>query len=548
MLAFGWHMHSMFRIRFGLPYHPNINPVFVSFHVNKTDALTPEAIDYLKAHGPIGCRDWTTVYLLLSAGVDAFFTGCLTTTVNAVFPDIEDVEREQPGVVAVIDLPTSAVKKAKRPVEWITHGDVTYRHADLVEGTYHAIELLEDYQKRFHRIVTSRLHSYLPADLAGRQREVRPHIPGDVRFDGLLRHEARQAGVRRDARRHPRADRPSTFEKVFAGETSEEVYAHWREVTADRVAAAKERFHAAGSSGRRPTSTSRRVVAEIRDSLRRYGPHDAVDATTVTDVAMSLDQNFAPYLPVTVESMLANASGPVRLWVTARGLSKDYEDWFSRSFPNLPVTFLNFDHVDYGDIGRMIMHISIATMDRLLLPEVLDHLDRITYVDIDTVSEGDVCELGATDLHGTPLAARTSVYSGAVQWRQAGDLLSPEKAADLRRTMSARHPFDFHTFNAGVLVLDLARMREDKFVDNFLPLAAEYGLNDQDVLNAYVGGDRADLDQKWNRLPVMEPVENPGVVHFAGAGKPWDSLLVPYGDHWKTYADRVAARIGTPPA
>ena len=46
----------------------NLRPLFVSFHCNKRDLLTDEAIAYLKRYGPVGCRDWTTVYLLLSAG------------------------------------------------------------------------------------------------------------------------------------------------------------------------------------------------------------------------------------------------------------------------------------------------------------------------------------------------------------------------------------------------------------------------------------------------------------------------------------------------
>ena len=545
MVAFGWHMHSMFRLRFGLPYHPNVNPIFVSFHVNRVQTLTPEAIEYLRAHGPIGCRDWTTVDLLLSAGVDAFFTGCLTTTVNAVFPDIEDVEREKPGVVAVIDLPKSVARKAKRSVETVTHGDAEYRELDLVGGTRAAIDLLEGYQRRFHRIVTSRLHSYLPATSLGVPVSFQPHIPGDVRFDGLLGMEPDKPEFLaiRDGIRELIAE---TFGLVLAGAGKEEVYAHWREITADRVKEAKERLAAPPAA---PTThlDLPAVVEQIRSSVRRYGPHDDLDESQVVDVAMSLDQNFKGFLPVTVESVLTNTSGPVRLWVTARGLGEEYESWFARSFPDLAVTFLNFDGVDYGEIGRMIRHISIATMDRLLLPEVLDDLDRIVYIDIDTVSEGDVRELAAVDLQGKPLAARTSVYSGAVQWRQAGDLLSPEDASELRRTMSARHPFDFATFNAGVLVLDLQRMREDHFVETFLPMAARFGLNDQDLLNAYVGADRVELDPRWNALPVQETITAPGIVHFAGAGKPWDEQLVPYGDHWKRYAAQVTERIGLPP-
>lgn len=545
MLAFGWHMHSLFRLRFDLPYHPNINPIFVSFHVNRVNTLTPPALEYLRVHGPIGCRDWTTVDLLLSAGVDAFFTGCLTTTVNAVFPDLDKVEREEPGVVAVIDLPKAVATNAKRPVEMVTHAGADYREVDLVGGTRAAIALLDTYQRRFHRIITSRLHAYLPATSLGVPVTFQPKILGDVRFDGLL-------GMRPD---HPeflamrdgiRALIAETFGLVLSGAGRDEVYAHWREITADRVVAAKERLHAPPVEPAARLDLPR-VVEQIRASVRSYGPHDAVNESEVTDVAMSLDQNFRGFLPVTVESVLANASGPVRLWVTARGLGEDYEAWFSLSFPDLPVTFLNFDEIHYGEIGRMIRHISIATMDRLVLAEVLDHLDRIVYIDIDTVTEGDVCELAAVDLKGTPLAARTSVHSGAFQWRLAGDLLSPEAASELRRTMCARQPFDFLTFNAGVLVLDLARMRADAFAGTFLPMAAQFGLNDQDLLNAYVGADRVELDPKWNALPVQETISSPGIVHFAGAGKPWGEELVPYGEHWKHYAARVAERIGAPP-
>ena len=91
MVAFGWHMHPLYDLRYDFPYHPNVRPLFLSFHLNRLDMLSDAAQDYLRSHGPIGCRDWNTVFLLLSAGIDAFFTGCLTTTVDAVFPAREAV-------------------------------------------------------------------------------------------------------------------------------------------------------------------------------------------------------------------------------------------------------------------------------------------------------------------------------------------------------------------------------------------------------------------------------------------------------------------------
>ncbi len=540
MIAFGWHMHSTFRLGFGLPYHPNLHPVFVSFHINRVNVLTPEAIDYLRAHGPIGCRDWTTVDLLLSAGVDAFFTGCLTTTVNAVFAPTETVAREGDGVVGAVDLPPAALRKIKAVTEVATHAGTEFREATLVSGTRAAVELLESYQRRYTRVVTSRLHSYLPATSLGLRAKFRPPSLGDVRFDGLLEMTPQKPEFEaiRDGIRELLAQ---AHELILAGTAPDDFYAEWRRLTASRVAEARARFaepvvlDAMGFD-------QAAVTRSLREGAVRFGPHDTVDPTGVTDVAMSLDRNFVDRLPVTVESMLTNASGPVRLWVTARGLTDDDQRRFAALFPDLPVTFLRFDDVDYGEITRMLGHISVATMDRLLLPEVLVDLDRITYLDIDTVTEGDVCELAAVELAGHPLAGRPGRQSGATLWRLAGDKLAPALASELRRSMSARHAFDFVAINAGVLVLDLARMRADEFVARFLPMAGRYGLNDQDILNAYAGADRVELERRWNALPLIEHIADPAVIHYAGVGKPWDQELVPQGEHWQRYERQVARR------
>ncbi len=72
----------------------NINPVFVSFHMNNTAApamLSEKGIAYLKKHQPIGCRDQFTADTLKAKGIDAFFTGCLTLTLDSY--KVDDSER-----------------------------------------------------------------------------------------------------------------------------------------------------------------------------------------------------------------------------------------------------------------------------------------------------------------------------------------------------------------------------------------------------------------------------------------------------------------------
>ena len=69
VLCFGWYMHALFRMRHGFPLHRNLRPIFISFHCNKRELLTPEAVAYLKRYGPVGCRDWTTVVPAASRSV-----------------------------------------------------------------------------------------------------------------------------------------------------------------------------------------------------------------------------------------------------------------------------------------------------------------------------------------------------------------------------------------------------------------------------------------------------------------------------------------------
>lgn len=73
----GWFMHNPKNF----PPSDCIEPLFVSFHINPKiadDFLTTDTIDYLKKHAPIGARDMGTRDLLLSKGIDSYFSGCLT--------------------------------------------------------------------------------------------------------------------------------------------------------------------------------------------------------------------------------------------------------------------------------------------------------------------------------------------------------------------------------------------------------------------------------------------------------------------------------------
>lgn len=94
----GWFTHN---IHNWVPSE-DIDPVFVSFHMNNTAApymLNEKGIAYLKKHEPIGCRDQYTVDTLSEKGIKAYFTGCLTLTLDSY--KVEDSERGD--IIYIVD-------------------------------------------------------------------------------------------------------------------------------------------------------------------------------------------------------------------------------------------------------------------------------------------------------------------------------------------------------------------------------------------------------------------------------------------------------------
>jgi lipopolysaccharide biosynthesis glycosyltransferase len=323
----------------------------------------------------------------------------------------------------------------------------------------------------------------------------------------------------------------------------------WRDLTRERVAEAKARFEAPVID--EPTTIDvAAAVATSRAGSRRFGPHATVDRETVLDIVLAFDQNLMSPAAVLVESIVRNASGSLRLWVLGRGLTDVYQEWLAGAFPSVPMTFLPCDDIVYGAAGRprrIPLRITISTMDRLLLPTILDDVDRVVYLDVDTLMLDDIGSLAKIDLGGRPIAARDSNVSEASEWRRAGRHLAEPEATDLRRRMFVRHGYGHAALNAGVLVLDLDRMRRDEFTTTALGMVEHYGLNDQDTMLAYVGPDRCVLDSRWNALPVLEDVPDPSLIHWASLGKPWEPRLTYGQDRWRQYAETLRDRAGPAP-
>jgi hypothetical protein len=183
----GWFMHRPAN----WPPSDKIEPLVTSFHLNsqaKDLMLNRKGVDWFKKHGPIGCRDQYTQDILTRAGIETYFSGCLTSSFeNTYGPRTNDIY----FVDALFRVPGWATS-ARTPREFlkaIISGDVIKMNKrnrllnelfteDVINKAksishYHParhsekerFEVASDFLKKYATakfVVTSRLHCALP--------------------------------------------------------------------------------------------------------------------------------------------------------------------------------------------------------------------------------------------------------------------------------------------------------------------------------------------------------------------------------------------------
>lgn len=81
------------------PPSDKIKVLLTSFHIThdynaKEKMFSPQAMEFYKRNQPIGCRDYYTLELLESYGIEAFYSGCLTLTLPNIYkslPKTDDI-------------------------------------------------------------------------------------------------------------------------------------------------------------------------------------------------------------------------------------------------------------------------------------------------------------------------------------------------------------------------------------------------------------------------------------------------------------------------
>lgn len=272
-------------------------------------------------------------------------------------------------------------------------------------------------------------------------------------------------------------------------------------------------------------------------------------------VLMCSSSGLFPVLSVTLESIRQNLfkQKKVKVFVLVDEICEQKQEIIERQFNGslLEVVFLDVKSLIKSLKIETNYHLSQQTFFRLLVGDFFPNLNKIIYLDTDTIVCSDIAELYQTDM-------QENVIAGVKDADHAGQIrLYKRKIEDFtREELGLENPFDY--IQAGVLLMNPAKMKKTGKGVDLIKEANEkrYPYLDQDYLNYKFKGKIAFLSFKWNvltdcgrtRIDLIKKAprdicreylasrETPSIVHFAGYEKPWSSVKMDFAELFWKYA------------
>lgn len=252
-------------------------------------------------------------------------------------------------------------------------------------------------------------------------------------------------------------------------------------------------------------------------------------------IFFSVNDTYSPFVATAIASIKANASRNYnyRIHILAEDISPENAtrlQQFSDDSFDVEVCPLRERIGQVPGMEQLRKHCdSMAVYFRLFIPELFPEYDKAICLDADLVVPGDISFLYREPL-GHKLVGAVADYS-------------IQKISPFLHYIDSYVGVDHYNYvNSGVLLLNCKGLREERLLSRFLDWLDKYGLEtvapDQDYLNALCWGSIHYLDPEWNAMPseCLSVMDDPQIVHFNLASKPWLNESVPFDDLFWHYA------------
>ena len=549
MICNGWYMHPDKKGVLQWPFAEWVRPFLVSMHIANEKVLQqPHAVSYMNKYGPVGARDLDTLKLLQKYGINSFFSGCLTWTL------------ESPELAQITKRTTCFKNDILR--EFVEEGDICISHTmpamksqdpDMHLRT--AVQLYKNYAQS-KSIQSTRIHTVMPALALGAENVwfTSPSCGNDPswndrsRFSGLV--SAMSDPERCNLRAFAVCERltecidrllvngvdDAFLLRVWRGQCGGSTY------TSTPYDLSTVSLPCRWSSFR--TMHHARIIDSVGGSVDRCSPlyFDRVERSDASveytfrtvpihaflsrlDIVVTFDTDFVHAVrPFLLNLARHNQDTFVRVFCCTRGVDKQIYDKVLQSVTDIANVVLFCIPMSYvfDKYSSPLHHVSVSCMDRLLIPRidfpVDDSVTRVIYMDLDMLVHGDLTQLNAMCTGRCGILAKNSKRP-----RLINEWLKHNKCRPV-----------FHgqnSFNFGLAVMDLHKLRYLNFTARCLQFHTDLaGANDQIAANMFCAGAHTPLPGQFNvfvgqdddEYTLTPGLSNTGVVfHFVGAEKPW---------------------------
>lgn len=296
------------------------------------------------------------------------------------------------------------------------------------------------------------------------------------------------------------------------------------------------------------------VIKTQQQKTIKIEPNRCSDEAQNVNIVLITDSRYTPPTAVSMSSAIKNKcpQNVYNFYIVAENITPQDESYLLR-MKNLAPDTVNVHIIPrqepdlpYENMQRFLQY--KVGMHKIFLPEILGNIDKVIYMDGDTLVLKDLAELFSIDISDVYAA----VAKDGIYYR------FPKEMAEMGLDKRGYY------FNSGVMLYNLAKQRQDKIVQKLIDYIKTHEdfYGDQDVLNVVFGDKLKLMSYRYNcistffeaddlnflskffaeRLPkdTFYIYQGATILHYAG-DKPWQDDYSPryLKELWFRYYDAI---------
>jgi len=255
-------------------------------------------------------------------------------------------------------------------------------------------------------------------------------------------------------------------------------------------------------------------------------------------IVLASDDHYAPFVATVAYSILENTQSFIEFHVLDGGIKDTNKRKIKASLKNFDHFSMDFIDMSQFNLKRFpnMRHYSVNAFSRYFIPEILPEKKKVLYLDVDIIARGDIKELYEQELDGYSLGAILEDFY-------------EDNYKKLKSEIYPEYKGGSNYFNSGVLLLDIQKFIEKKYVAELVDTTGKYAdllrCPDQDVFNIVFENNFKVLDYRFNiqidHFPLLERLSfksameakaNPILIHYT-SNKPWRNPVQKYTEFWE---------------